>query len=122
MTFHIVISVILILLSFVYFDYEFSALRGGSKPRKVFGQAMFSIWFALITALALSIPLILEILRQKWALGLMGQFVLSCIVYVAWFLVARWLYGRVMESIYHGTVTGDYRCRVACDDADITPE
>lgn len=88
----------------------------------MFGQTMFSVWFALITALALTIPLVLEILRQKWTLGFLGQFSLSCIVYVTWFFIARWLYGRVMQSIYHGTVTGQYRCQVACDDVDIVPE
>jgi hypothetical protein len=117
MIIYIVISILLILGSIVFFDLEFSLLRGSRS--KVGGQIAWASWFALTTALAMVIPIILVSLSHK---NVIGQFLMSYGLYLIWFLAAGVFYEYTLQVVYHGSVTSDYRCRVAADDADLVPE
>jgi len=110
MTLYIVISALLILGSIMYFDFEFSQLRGSRG--KVGGQIAFAIWYALTTALAMAIPIIIESLGHISAIK---QFLISCGFYIIWFLFARILFGYAMRMVYGKSVNCEYRRRVAAD-------
>lgn len=115
MNINIVISILLILGSIIFFDFEFSLLRG--KSIKVGGQIAFVLWFAFTTALAMVIPIILVSISHA---DVIGQFIVSCGLYLIWFLSAKVLYEYAMLAVYPSSVNGDYRCRTSADDVGVS--